>query len=150
MLNTWIGQGRLTKDIELRYTASNLAVATFVIACERDYKPQNGDRETDFINVVAFGKDAEFVSKYFHQGDMMNVKGRIQVRKYQDREGNNRRSVEIAAENIYFGGSKKSSGQAENHDGNTYQAEMSSKPYGQQKDFMSMPEEFDDANLPFQ
>lgn len=111
MLNSWCGQGRLAKDVELRYTATNIPVASFAIACDRDYKPNEGDRETDWIDIVAWNKSAEFVQKYFHKGDMILVKGRIQTRMYEDKNGQKRKAVEVIGESFNFCGTKKDSAQ---------------------------------------
>ena len=109
MLNNRTGQGRLVKDIEIRYTPGNVAVTSFTIACDRDVRNSAGEREADFIDVVAWRGNAEFAAKFFKKGDMMIVKGRIQTRLYTDKEDNKRKSVEVVAENINFGGNKKQS-----------------------------------------
>lgn len=106
MLNNWNGQGRLVKDVELRYTASQIPVASFTIACERDYKPKDGERETDFLDVVAWKSNAEFVEKWFHKGDMIIISGRLQTRTYEDKNGNKRKVVEILGNTFNFGGGK--------------------------------------------
>lgn len=107
MLNICTFMGRLVRNPELRHTGSNIPVATFTIAVDRDRKNQNGDKETDFIDVVAWRSTAEFVSKYFSKGQMAVVSGRLQLRDWTDKDGNKRRSAEIIAENVYFGESKK-------------------------------------------
>ena len=107
MLNTITIMGRLTRDPELRRTSSGVAVASFTLACDRDYAPQGADKETDFIDVCAWRYTAEFVSKYFTKGRMAVVSGRLQIRNWQDKEGNKRRSAEILADHIYFGEGKK-------------------------------------------
>lgn len=99
--------GRLTKDPELRHTGSGIAVASFSIAVDRDYKNQNGEKETDFFDIVAWRNTAEFVSKYFSKGRMAVVAGRLQKRSWTDNDGNKRWTTEIVAENVYFGDSKK-------------------------------------------
>lgn len=96
--------GRLTKDVELRYTNSGKAVASFTLAVDRDF----GDKATDFINCVAWDKTAEFVSKFFSKGKMAIVAGRLQMREYTDRDGNKRTAAEVVASNVYFAESKKS------------------------------------------
>ena len=106
-LNRVAIMGRLTRDPELRYTPSGVPVAAFTLAIERDYKPQGGERETDFIDLVVWRHTAEFVCKYFAKGRMMAVDGRLQARTYQDKEGKNRKAVEVVADNVYFGDSKK-------------------------------------------
>ena len=107
MLNKIILMGRLTRDPELRRTQSGTAVASFTLAVDRDYKPQNGERETDFIDIVAWRGTGEFVSKYFSKGRMAVVEGRLQVRDWTDKDGNKRRSTEVVADNVYFGDSKR-------------------------------------------
>ena len=107
MLNKIILMGRLTRDPELRRTQSGTAVASFTLAVDRDYKPQDGERETDFIDIVAWRGTGEFVSKYFSKGRMAVVEGRLQVRDGTDKDGNKRRSTEVVADNVYFGDSKR-------------------------------------------
>ena len=102
MLNTITIMGRLTRDPELRRTSSGVAVASFTLACERDFAPQGADKETDFIDVCAWRYTAEFVDKYFSKGQMAVVTGRLQIRNWQDKEGNKRRSAEILAGHVYF------------------------------------------------
>lgn len=106
MLNRIIAMGRLTRDPELRRTQNGTAVTGFTIAVDRDFKSQSGERETDFIDVVAWRQTAEFVSKYFTKGRMAVVEGRLQIRDWTDKEGGKRRSAEIVADNVYFGDSK--------------------------------------------
>ena len=108
MLNKIILMGRLTRDPELRRTQSGTAVASFTLAVDRDYKSQDGERETDFIDVVAWRGTGEFVSKYFTKGRMAVVEGRLQVRDWKDKDGAKRRSTEVIADNVYFGDSKRS------------------------------------------
>lgn len=108
MLNKIILMGRLTRDPELRKTQSGTAVAGFTLAVDRDYKDANGEKETDFIDIVAWRGTAEFVSKYFTKGRMAVVEGRLQIRDWTDRDGGKRRSAEVIAENVYFGDSKRS------------------------------------------
>ena len=107
MLNKIILMGRLTRDPELRRTQSGTAVASFSLAVDRDYKAQNGDRETDFIDCTAWRSTAEFVSSYFTKGRMAIVEGRLQVNDWTDRDGGKRRSCVVVADNVYFGDSRK-------------------------------------------
>lgn len=108
MLNHIIIQGRLTRDPELRRTGTGLAVASFSVACERDYPNKDtGEKEVDFIDCVAWRQTGEFVSKYFTKGSMIVVSGRLQIRTWTDKDGNNRKTAEIVADNVYFGESKK-------------------------------------------
>ena len=107
MLNKIIIMGRLTRDPELRRTGSGTAVTSFSLAVDRDFKSQSGEKETDFIDVVAWRSTAEFVSKYFTKGRMAVVEGRLQIRDWTDRDGGKRRSAEVVADNVYFGDSKR-------------------------------------------
>lgn len=108
MLNKIFIMGRLARDPELRHTQSGTAVASFTLAVDRDFKEKNtGEKVTDWIDVVAWRNTAEFVSKYFSKGRMAVVEGRLQIRDWNDRDGNKRRSAEVVADNIYFGDSKR-------------------------------------------
>ena len=100
--------GRMTRDPEKRVTKSGTTVTSFTLACDRDYKPQGGEKETDFIDCVIFGKFADTVATYFFKGSAAIVTGRLQIRNWQDKDGNKRRSAEIVADNVYFGDSKRS------------------------------------------
>ena len=107
MLNHIVIMGRLTRDPELRRTGSGIAVASFSLAVDRDYSPKDGsERETDFIDCVAWRQTGEFVSQYFTKGSMAVVSGRLQIRAWTDKDGGKRRSAEVVADNVYFGGSK--------------------------------------------
>ena len=108
MLNKVVLMGRLTKDPELRRTGSGTAVTSFSLACDRDFKPQSGEKGTDFIEVVAWKNTAEFVSKYFGKGRMAIVEGRLQIRDWTDKAGNKRTTAEVVADNVYFADSKRS------------------------------------------
>ena len=99
MLNHIVLMGRLTRDPELRRTGSGIAVASFTLAVDRDFASQGGEKETDFVDIVAWRSTAEFVSKYFTKGRMAVVSGRLQIRNWQDKEGNKRRSAEVVADN---------------------------------------------------
>lgn len=108
MLNKIFLMGRLTRDPELRHTQSGTAVASFTLAVERDFKDkQTGEKATDFIDVVAWRGTAEFVSRFFSKGRMAVVVGSLQIRAWEDKEGNKRRTAEVVAENVYFGDSKR-------------------------------------------
>ena len=109
MLNKIFIMGRLTRDPELRRTQSGTPVTSFSLAVDRDFKSQSGEKETDFIDVVAWRATAEFAAKYFTKGRMAIVEGRLQIRPWTDKEGNSRRSAEVVADNIYFGDSKRDS-----------------------------------------
>ena len=163
MLNHITIMGRLTRDPELRRTGSGIAVASFTVAVDRDFGGRDGgERETDFIDCVAWRQTGEFVSKYFTKGSMIVVSGRLQIRNWTDKEGNKRRSAEVVADNCYFGESKRSNeGNAyggSSYGGNTYGGNAYSAPapsYGgysapaasPASDFAML--EDDDAQLPF-
>ncbi len=112
MLNQIVLMGRLTRDPELRRTGTGVPVASFAIAVDRDFGGRNegGEKETDFIDIVAWRNTAEFVAKYFTKGRMAVVSGRLQIRNWTDKEGNKRRNAEVVAENIYFGDNKRDGG----------------------------------------
>lgn len=110
MLNKVILMGRLTRDPELRYTQSNIPVASFTIAVDRSFR-SGDEKQTDFINIVAWRNTAEFVSKWFSKGQMVAVSGRLQVRSYNDRDGNNRTATEVVADECFFAESKRNDGQ---------------------------------------
>ncbi len=121
MLNHIVIMGRLTRDPELRRTGSGIAVASFTVAVDRDFGGRDGgERETDFIDCVAWRQTGEFVSKYFTKGSMIVVSGRLQIRNWNDKEGNKRRSAEVVADNVYFGESKRSNEGNSNYGGNAY------------------------------
>ena len=158
MLNHIVVMGRLTRDPELRRTGSGIAVTSFTVAVDRDFGPKDGgDRETDFIDCVAWRQTGEFVSKYFAKGRMAVVSGRLQIRSWTDKDGNKRRTAEVVADNVYFGDSKRDG--ADNYSGNSYGNSGYSAPaapaYGSYtapsappaSDFAMM--EDDDAQLPF-
>ena len=132
--------GRLTRDPELRRTGSGTAVTSFSLACDRDFKSRSGDKETDFIEVVAWKNTAEFVSKYFGKGRMAVVEGRLQTRDWTDREGGKRVATEIVADNVYFGDSKRDS---DSGTASSYSDTLS----GMTHDFSEIREE--DGEIPF-
>ena len=116
MLNHIVLMGRLTRDPELRRTGTGIAVASFSIAVDRDFgSKETGEKETDFIDIVAWRNTAEFVSKYFTKGRMAVVSGRLQIRNWNDKDGNKRRSAEVVADNVYFGDSKRDSESGGSH-----------------------------------
>ena len=131
MLNKCFLLGRMTKDPEIRRTNGGTAVTSFTLAVDRDFKT-NGEKETDFIDVVAWRNTAEFVSKYFSKGRMAIVEGRLQIRDWTDKNGNKRRTAEIVADNVYFGDSKR---------------ENKEEPEYKQADLAEISEE--DGKLPF-
>ena len=151
MLNHIVLMGRLTRDPELRYTGSNVPVASFSIAVDRDFgRGENGEKQTDFINVSAWRQTGEFVSKYFTKGSMIVVSGRLQIRNWNDKEGNKRRSAEVIADNVYFGDSKREGG-SDFGSAPAYGTPAPSRGYaapaGGQSDFAEIGEE--DGELPF-
>ena len=150
MLNKIFIMGRLTRDPELRRTQSGTAVTSFSLAVDRDFKSQSGEKETDFIDVVAWRSTAEFVAKYFTKGRMAIVEGRLQIRPWTDKDGNNRRSAEVVADNIYFGDSKRdSAGDMGGYSAPAYTAPAGgySAPVGGSSGFAEIDEE--DGDLPF-
>ena len=121
MLNHITIMGRLTRDPELRRTGSGIAVASFTVAVDRDFGGRDGgEKETDFIDCVAWRQTGEFVSKYFTKGSMIVVSGRLQIRNWNDKEGNKRRTAEVVADNVYFGESRRSTESNASYGGNTY------------------------------
>ena len=133
--------GRLTRDPELRRTGSGTAVTSFSLACDRDFKSQSGEKETDFIDVVAWKNTAEFVSKYFSKGRMAVVEGRLQIRDWTDKAGNKRTTAEVVADNVYFADSKRS-------ESNDNQKENFNALSGRlSDDFVTISEE--DGEIPF-
>ena len=107
MLNKIILQGRLTADPDLRQTTSGVFVCSFTVAVDRDFKDKNGEKQTDFIYVVAWRNTAEFVSKWFHKGSLILVDGSLQSRKYEDKSGQKRTTFDVVANAVYFGGDKR-------------------------------------------
>ena len=122
MLNHIVIMGRLVREPELRRTGSGIAVASFTVAVDRDFGGKDGgEKETDFIDCVAWRQTGEFVQKHFGKGDMIVVAGRLQIRQWEDREGNKRRTAELVAENCYFGeGRKKQETQVQEESGAEY------------------------------
>lgn len=161
MLNHIVIMGRLTRDPELRRTQSGTAVASFTVAVDRDFSGRDGgEKQTDFIDCVAWRQTGEFVSKYFQKGSMAVVSGRLQLRDWQDRDGNKRRSAEVVADNVYFGESKRQSGESGsyNRDNGGYSAPAQSYSAPQSgyqgyqspvrgSDFEELSD--DDGDLPF-
>ena len=151
MLNKIILMGRLVKDPELRRTQSGTAVTSFRIAVDRDFKSQDGSKQADFFDVVAWRNTAEFVSKYFTKGRMAVVEGRLQIRDWTDKDGGKRRSAEVIAENVYFGDSKRDSagdyGSAPAYGAPASGYAAPAAPAGGHSDFAEIGEE--DGELPF-
>ena len=154
MLNHIVLMGRLTRDPELRRTQSGVAVASFTLAVDRDFSSRDGgERQTDFIDIVAWRGTAEFVSKYFAKGRMAVVSGRLQIRDWTDKEGGKRRTAEVVADNVYFGDSKRDSSGEPGGYARSYSEPAPS--YGSQSysspvsgsDFADLTD--DDGDLPF-
>lgn len=147
MLNHIVVMGRLTRDPELRRTGSGVAVASFALAVDRDFpNKESGEKETDFIDCVAWRQTGEFVSKYFKKGSMAVVSGRLQIRPWTDKDGNKRRTAEIVADNVYFGDSKKDEGNTSGgYTGFIPNDKLSGSTPAQ--DFAQLTD--DDAQLPF-
>ncbi len=143
MLNKIILMGRLTRDPELRRTGSGTAVTSFSLAVDRDFKSQSGEKETDFIDIVAWRTTAEFVSKYFTKGRMAIVEGRLQIRDWTDKDGGKRRSAEVVADNVYFGDSKRGAESGGDH----APAYGTPTPVDAHSEFAEIGEE--DGELPF-
>ena len=148
MLNHITIMGRLTRDPELRRTGSGIAVASFTVAVDRDFGGRDGgERETDFIDCVAWRNTGEFVSKYFTKGSMAVVSGRLQIRSWTDKDGNKRRTAEVVADNVYFGESKRTS-EGNAFGGNSYSAPAYGAPASAPASDFAMLDD-DDAQLPF-
>ena len=155
MLNHIVLMGRLTRDPELRRTGSGIAVASFNIAVDRDFSGKDsGEKETDFIDIVAWRQTGEFVSKYFTKGRMAVVSGRLQIRGWTDKDGNKRKSAEVVADHVYFGDSKKEASGGDSY-GSNYGSNYGGG-YGQNYPAPAYPDpgEYpeltdDDGQLPF-
>ena len=144
MLNEIIVMGRLTRDPELRRTDSGVAVASFAIAVDSDYKDKDGNRKTNFFECVAWRGTGEFASKYFSKGRMAVVKGSLDIREWTDKDGNKRKTPEIVVDAMYFADSKKSD---DSYGGNSYAAPSSAPASNPVSDFAMLDD--DDAQLPF-
>lgn len=147
MLNHIVIMGRLTRDPELRRTQSGTSVTSFSLAVDRDFKSQSGEKETDFIDVVAWRNTAEFASKYFAKGHTAVVEGRLRIRDWTDRNGGKRRSAEVVAEHIYFGDSKRDGDTANTSDAYRQHSDGTPVDLDQEGGFAETGEE--DGDLPF-
>ena len=148
MLNHITIMGRLTRDPELRRTGSGIAVTSFTLAVDRDYKAKDAEKEVDFIDCVAWRNTGEFVGKYFTKGRMAVVSGKLQIRGWTDKEGNKRRTAEVLAENVYFADSKSESGESQaNTGGFTPPADPTPGYAPPAGEFAPLDDE--DAQLPF-
>lgn len=138
MLNHITIMGRLTRDPELRRTGSGIAVTSFTLAVDRDFAGKdNSEKETDFIDCVAWRQTGEFVDKYFSKGRMAVVSGRLQIRSWTDKDGNKRRTAEVIADTVYFGDSNK----------DTQNTNTATQSHTQPQEFAVI--EGDDEQLPF-
>ena len=150
MLNHITIMGRLTRDPELRRTGSGVAVTSFTVAVDRDFGGRDGgERETDFIDCVAWRQTGEFVSKYFTKGSMIVVAGRLQIRGWTDKDGNKRRTAEVVADNVYFGESRRNGESTGNYSAASAAPSFAgySAPSSPVSDFATLDD--DDAQLPF-
>ena len=149
MLNHITIMGRLTRDPELRRTGSGIAVASFTVAVDRDFGGRDGgEKETDFIDCVAWRQTGEFVSKYFTKGRMIVVSGRLQIRSWTDKDGNKRRTAEVVADNVYFGDSRRDGDNAGSYSAPAGSFGGYSAPASAPASDFAMLED-DDAQLPF-
>ena len=136
MLNHITIMGRLVRDPELRRTGSGVAVASFTVAVDRDFGGRDGgEKETDFIDCVAWRQTGEFVSKYFTKGRMIVVSGRLQIRSWTDKDGNKRRTAEVVADNCYFVDSKRDGDSGSSYGGNTYGGNAYGNSYGNNNNY---------------
>ena len=149
MLNRAILMGRLVADPELRNTQSGVPVIQISIAVDRDYTPKGQEKQTDFINIVAWSNTAEFIAKHFEKGQLIALTGSIQTRSYTDSQGNKRSVTEVIADQAYFAGSKKESGNRASRESgaDTVPAYESRLPAEALGDFEEI--DTDDSELPF-
>ena len=140
MLNHIVIMGRLTRDLELRRTQSGTAVTSFSIACDRDFKDKDsGERQTDFIDVVAWRTTAEYVCKYFSKGRMAVVEGRLQIRDWTDKDGGKRKSAEILANSVYFGDSKQDNQKSASNTSAKNGVDVSASDFAELEDVGTLP-----------
>lgn len=147
MLNNAVIMGRLVADPELRTTGSGISVTSFTVAVDRRYARQGEERQTDFIDVIAWRQNAEFISKYFRKGSMIAIQGYIQTRTYEDKNGNKRKAVEVVVDNASFCGSKAESNTGSYNREESYAAAQPAPSYStaDEGDFKEIPED----DLPF-
>lgn len=151
MLNHIILQGRMVGDADLRHTNNGRAYANYRIAVERNYKPEGGERETDFINCTSWGKQGEMVSQFFHKGDMIIVSGALQMRDYTDRDGNKRTAASVAVQEVNFGGAKREPApyaQPAGYQASGYGAPAREEAPAKEPEFMAVSD-MADGDLPF-
>lgn len=155
MLNIVAIMGRLVRDPELRTTQQGTNVCTFRIACERSYTPKGQERQADFVDIVAWGKTAEFICKFFQKGSMIAIEGSLQTRQYQDKQGSNRTAVEVLANHISFAGPKAAEKPAvHDFDQQTQSyAQQANASHSESQVSQGAPDDFsvisDDDDLPF-
>lgn len=152
MVNNVVLTGRITRDLELKYTQSNVPVVSFTVAVDRRFKNLNGEREADFINCVAFRNNAEFISKYFGKGRMIAIVGSIQTRRYTDKDGNNRTATEVVVDEVSFCGDKPKESNPHQSSAPTYATRTQRAPEPtmddrMQQGFTDLDDE--DGELPF-
>ena len=158
MLNHIVLMGRLTRDPEVRHTQSGLPVASFSLAVERDFAQKGAERQTDFIDIVAWRSTAEFVGKYFVKGQLVAVSGRLQIRDWTDKDGGRRRTAEVMADNVYFAEGKRDRGPSQGYGQQGYGYSAPAPSYDSQQfpaysspvsgsDFAELDD--DDGDLPF-
>ena len=147
MLNSAVIMGRLVADPELRTTGSGISVTSFTVAVDRRYARSGEERQTDFIDVIAWRQNAEFISKFFRKGSMIAIQGYIQTRTYEDKNGNKRKAVEVVVDNASFCGSKAESGTGSYSREDSYVAAQPAPSYStaDEGDFKEIPED----DLPF-
>ena len=156
MLNRVILMGRITQDLELKTTASGISVTSFSIAVDRNYVKQGEERQTDFINIVCWRKQAEFVCRYFEKGSMIAIEGQLQTRTYQAKDGSNRYVTEVVADSVSFTGEKReqnNNGYSQPQYQQPTQPQYQTPQYQQQQmngyNGYPQPQDFQDEDLPF-
>ena len=142
MLNHIVLMGRLTRDVELRTTQSGVSVASFTLACDRDFGGRDGEKETDFIDCVAWRHTADFLEKYSGKGRNICVVGKLDQNKWEDKDGNKRSKLEVQVDNVYFADSKRDGESS----GSSYSSSESAAPNVDASEFTELP---DDGELPF-
>ena len=152
MLNRIVIMGRLTRDPELRTTQSGISVTSFSLACDRDFKSEGSDSNVDFIDVVAWRQQADFVCKYFRKGQLACVEGRLQARPWTDRDGNKRVSYEIVSDHVYFAEGRRESSESEGNYPDVFNRRPAAEPASPSRendsDFIATADD-DDGELPF-
>ena len=145
MVNCAVIMGRLVADPELRTTSNGISVTSFAVAVDRGFVRQGEERQADFIDIIAWRQQAEFICKYFRKGSMIAIQGKIQTRTYEDRNGNKRKAVEIVADNVSFCGSKSETGTGSRNDSFVNAQPAPAYSTADEGDFKEIPED----DLPF-